>query len=79
MNPPQFETFRASSLFCAQCAQAQPVVEKLARTVADKQFYEYSCTCCGSTVGNREVTGAAPLFDSPSVSPPAAPMQIKIL
>lgn len=55
----QFESFRASSLYCQKCARAMPVREKLLLVLPDKEIYEYLCTGCASSLGQREVTEGA--------------------
>lgn len=52
----QFESFRASSLYCNKCAKAMPVREKLLLVLPDKEIYDYLCTGCASSLGQREVT-----------------------
>jgi hypothetical protein len=52
----QFETLRASSLFCAKCNQAMPVRERLLLVLPDKEIFDYLCTGCASSLGQREVT-----------------------
>ena len=52
----QFENFRASSLFCNKCRQAMPVREKLLLILPDKEIFDYLCTGCASSLGQREVT-----------------------
>lgn len=52
----QFESFRASSLYCKKCNQAMPVREKLLLVLPDKEIYDYLCTGCASSLGQREVT-----------------------
>ena len=56
MSTPQFENLRASSLYCNQCKKAMPVRERLLLVLADKEIYDYLCTGCASSVGQREVT-----------------------
>jgi len=51
----QFENLRASSLYCQKCAKAMPVREKLLLVLPDKEIYDYLCTGCASSVGQREV------------------------
>jgi hypothetical protein len=53
-----FESFRASSLFCKTCGEAKPVKERLLLVLPEKELYEYLCCSCGAVVGSREV-GAA--------------------
>lgn len=52
----QFESFRASSLFCKKCDKAMPVREKLLLVLPDKEIFDYLCTGCASSLGQREVT-----------------------
>jgi hypothetical protein len=52
----QFESLRASSLYCKKCQTAMPVREKLLLVLPDKEIYDYLCTGCASSLGQREVT-----------------------
>ena len=52
----QFESLRASSLYCQRCGQAMPVRERLLLVLPDKEIYDYLCTGCADSVGQREVT-----------------------
>ena len=52
----QFESFRASSLYCNKCQKAMPVREKLLLILPDKEIFDYLCTGCASSLGQREVT-----------------------
>jgi hypothetical protein len=52
----QFETLRASKLYCRRCGQAMPVRERLLLVLPDKEIYDYLCTGCADSVGQREVT-----------------------
>jgi hypothetical protein len=52
----QFESLRASSLFCRRCGQAMPVRERLLLVLPDKEIYDYICTGCADSVGQREIT-----------------------
>ena len=52
----QFERLRASSLYCRRCGQAMPVRERLLLVLPDKEIYDYLCTGCADSVGQREVT-----------------------
>jgi len=51
----QFESFRASSLFCSKCNKAMPVREKLLLVLPGKEIFDYLCTGCASSLGQREV------------------------
>jgi hypothetical protein len=56
MSQQQFENFTASSLYCGKCKTAMPVRERLLLVLPDKEIYDYLCTGCASSVGQREVT-----------------------
>jgi len=52
----QFESFKASRLYCRKCAKSMPVREHLLLILPDKDLYEYLCTGCGESLGQREVS-----------------------
>ena len=52
---PQFDSLRASSLYCQKCQAAMPVRERLLLVLPDKEIFDYLCTGCASSVGQREV------------------------
>ena len=52
----QFESFKASQLYCRKCAKSMPVRERLLLVLPDKDLYEYLCTGCGESLGEREVS-----------------------
>jgi hypothetical protein len=52
----QFENFTASSLYCEKCRATTPVREKLLLVLPDREIFDYLCSECGSSVGQREVT-----------------------
>jgi len=52
----QFESFKASRLYCRRCAKSMPVREHLLLILPDKDLYEYLCTGCGDSLGEREVS-----------------------
>jgi hypothetical protein len=61
MNPhqqeqQQFENFTASTLYCKKCRATTPVRERLLLVLPDREIFDYLCTECGSSVGQREVT-----------------------
>jgi hypothetical protein len=49
----QFQSFKASSLYCPQCQQATPVRERLLLVLPDGNLYEYRCVYCGSSTGSK--------------------------
>lgn len=52
----RFESLRASSLFCRRCGRSMPVRERLLLVLPDKEIYDYVCTGCADSVGQREVS-----------------------
>jgi hypothetical protein len=52
----QFESFTASTLYCEKCRATTPVRERLLLVLPDKEIFDYLCTECGSSIGQREVT-----------------------
>ena len=56
MSQPQFENFTASSLYCEKCKASMPVRERLLLVQPGKEIFDYLCTGCASSVGQREVT-----------------------
>ncbi len=56
MSEHQFENFTASSLYCQKCQATMPVRERLLLVLPDKEIFDYLCTGCASSVGQREVT-----------------------
>ncbi len=56
MSARQFDNFRAATLYCKQCSQANPVGERLLLVLPDRELYEYTCRVCGEAVGTREVS-----------------------
>ena len=62
MNQHQFENFTASSLYCEKCQATMPVRERLLLVLPDREIFDYLCTGCASSVGQREVTGGEKLM-----------------
>ena len=56
MSQQQFENFTASTLYCEKCRATTPVREKLLLILPDREIFDYLCTECGSSVGQREVS-----------------------
>lgn len=54
----QFESFKASQLYCRKCGKSMPVRERLLLILPDKDLHEYLCTGCGASLGQREVSAA---------------------
>jgi uncharacterized protein YbaR (Trm112 family) len=53
----QFETFRATELYCPKCRRAMPVRERLLLVLPEGDKYEYLCVNCGTSVGDKIVKG----------------------
>ena len=68
MSQQQFENFTASSLYCAKCKAAMPVRERLLLILPDKEIYDYLCTGCAMSVGQREVTAGEKLMAQRTVT-----------
>jgi hypothetical protein len=62
MSQAQFENFTASSLYCEKCKAAMPVRERLLLVLPEKEIFDYLCTGCASSVGQREVTAGDKLM-----------------
>src|ERR1700719_2543752 len=65
MSQQQFENFTASTLYCEKCRATTPVREKLLLILPDREIFDYLCTGCGSSVGQREVTAGEKLMAQP--------------
>ena len=52
----QFDSFKASQLYCRKCGKSMSVRERLLLVLPDKDLYEYLCTGCGGSLGEREVS-----------------------
>lgn len=78
MSQQQFESFTASSLYCGKCKTAMPVRERLLLVLPDRELYDYLCTGCAASVGQREVTAGdklmarapAPRLPRQAIAPP---------
>lgn len=62
MSQHQFENLTASSLYCDKCKTAMPVRERLLLILPDKELFDYLCTGCGASVGQREVSAGEKLM-----------------
>jgi hypothetical protein len=56
-----FKDLRASSLYCPRCKQAMPVRERLLLVLPDREIYDYLCTGCADSLGEREVKAGGQL------------------
>jgi hypothetical protein len=62
MSQQQFENFTASSLYCETCRATMPVRERLLLVLPNREIFDYLCTGCGASVGQREVTASEKLM-----------------
>jgi hypothetical protein len=77
MSEQQFENFTASSLYCEKCEATMPVRERLLLVLPDKVIFDYLCTGCASSVGQREITAGDKMMAQAVATrrPRRAPMQ----
>jgi hypothetical protein len=57
----QFESLRASELYCPKCRTARPVRERLLLVLPRAEIHDYRCTVCGESLGTRETTNRSPM------------------
>lgn len=50
----QYEDFQAAYLYCNHCGASMPVREKLLLILPDGELFEYICTGCGNSVGEKK-------------------------
>ena len=50
---PDYDQFEASELYCATCKQATPVRKRLLMVLPTGNRYDYLCSVCGSSVGDK--------------------------
>jgi len=65
----QFGDFTASELYCPKCRRAMPVRQKLLLILPSGELYEYLCSGCATSLGERTVSG--PSVRAASPRPPA--------
>lgn len=53
----QFDSFKATELYCPKCGKAMPVRERLLLVLPEGDKYEYLCAYCGTSVGDKIVRG----------------------
>lgn len=54
-QPAQYKDFQATELFCPKCRQSMPVRERLLLVLPDGDLYEYRCTRCATSLGEKRV------------------------
>ena len=50
----EFEQLEAITLYCRQCMQPMPVRKRLLLVLLDHELYEYVCTGCGGSLGQKK-------------------------
>jgi len=48
-----YRDFDATELYCPKCRRAVPVRKRLLLVLAEGDRYDYSCACCGTSVGDK--------------------------
>jgi hypothetical protein len=57
MTQEQYRDFDATELYCPQCRRAVRVRKRLLLVLTGGDKYEYTCVYCGTSVGDKVVTG----------------------
>jgi hypothetical protein len=65
----QFGVFTASELYCPKCKRSQRVRERLLLVLPSGELYEFLCTGCGASLGERTVTGPPVARAKPAPAP----------
>jgi hypothetical protein len=69
MGMKQFDTLRASELYCPKCRVMQPVRERLLLVLPGGDMHSFSCQVCGELLGTREVRGPGGGVVVPAIRP----------
>ena len=56
MKREQYKDFDATELFCPICKRAVPVRKRLLLVLSNGEKYDYTCTFCGTSVGDKMVS-----------------------
>ena len=56
MKGETYRDFEATELFCPKCRRAVPVRKRLLLVLANGDKYDYSCSICGTSVGDKMVS-----------------------
>jgi len=51
----QYEDLVATYLYCANCKASMPVRERLLLVLPDGYLFDYLCTNCGESIGEKKV------------------------
>jgi hypothetical protein len=57
MKRASYKDFDATELFCSNCKRAVPVRKRLLLILSGGEKYDYTCVFCGTSVGDKMVTG----------------------
>lgn len=55
MDNHQYRDFIARALYCPNCKASMPVRERCLLILPDGYLYEYICTNCGESLGDKRV------------------------
>ncbi len=53
MRKPSYSDFDATELYCPRCRMAVPVRKRLLLVLANGDKYDYVCSRCGSSLGDK--------------------------
>jgi hypothetical protein len=56
MSGETYRDFDATELFCPKCKRAVPVRKRLLLILSNGDKYDYTCTFCGTSVGDKTVS-----------------------
>jgi len=57
MKRETYRDFDATELYCPNCKRAVPVRKRLLLVLPNGDKYDYTCTYCGTSLGDKIVTG----------------------
>jgi hypothetical protein len=57
----QFDSLKASLLFCPRCQVATPTRERLLLVLPSGNLYEYLCAHCGASTGSKTENPVKPI------------------
>ena len=57
MKRETYRDFDATELYCPNCKRAVPVRKRLLLVLSNGEKYDYTCTYCGISLGDKMVTG----------------------
>lgn len=55
MKGETYRDFDATELFCSRCKRSLPVRKRLLLILPDGDKYDYTCSVCGTSVGDKLV------------------------